>query len=192
MIAIIDYTAGNTRSVINALARLNCESVVTSDTDLIQQADKVILPGVGNAAAAMQDLKRKKLDILLPQLKQPVLGICLGQQLLCSFSEEGNTAGLGIFKTRVRQFAGRERVPHMGWNTITDRKGPLFKNIFAEDHFYFVHSFYCELCTDTVAVTDYQLPFSAALQRNNFFGTQFHPEKSGDAGETILLNFLDL
>lgn len=192
MIAIIDFTAGNTRSVINALAWLNCESVVTSDMDLIQQADKVILPGVGNAAAAMQDLKRKKLDILIPQLKQPVLGICLGQQLLCSYSEEGNTAGLGIFKTTVRQFAGRERVPHMGWNTILDCKGPLFKNISAEDHFYFVHSFYCELCVDTAAVTDYQLPFSATLQRDNFFGTQFHPEKSGDAGETILLNFLNL
>jgi glutamine amidotransferase len=192
MIAIIQYNAGNIRSVQNALTRLGYESMVTDDHDLIRKAAKVILPGVGEAGSAMKHLKEKGLDKLIPSLKQPFLGICLGQQLLCGFSEEGNTNCLGIFDANVRRFPDKEIVPHMGWNNFTRVSGPLFKNVSAEEDVYFVHSYYCEVGEDTAATCDYILPFSAAMQKDNFYATQFHPEKSARVGQQILINFLSL
>jgi glutamine amidotransferase len=192
MIAIIQYNAGNITSVQNALERLGYTSVVTDDPKLIQQADKVIFPGVGEASSAMQYLKEKGLDEVIKNLKQPVLGICLGQQLLCVFSEEGNTECLGIFDARVKKFEPKLKVPHMGWNTISALNSNVFDGISTEENFYFVHSYYAEVCKDTSAVCDYILPFSAAMQKDNFYATQFHPEKSSQAGEQLLLNFLKL
>jgi glutamine amidotransferase len=192
MIAIVKYNAGNITSVKNALERLGYSCVVTDDKNLLQQAEKVIFPGVGEASSAMQYLKEKGLDEVIKNLKQPVLGICLGQQLLCTFSEEGNTECLGIFDVRVKKFEPRLKVPHMGWNTLEVQNSELYNGILSEENFYFVHSYYAEVCTDTSAVCDYILPFSASMQKDNFYATQFHPEKSSRVGEQLLLNFLKL
>jgi len=192
MIAIIKYNGGNVQSVQNALDRLNAESFVTDDFDLIQKADKVIFPGVGEASSTMRLLKEKGLDLLIPQLTQPVLGICLGMQLMCGNNEEGDTKGMNIFETNVRKFPSENIVPHMGWNTVSEIKSPLFSDISEENDFYFVHSYYCELSEFTTSVCDYILPFSATLQKDNFFATQFHPEKSGKTGNLLLENFLKL
>ncbi|MFT4061694.1 MAG: imidazole glycerol phosphate synthase subunit HisH [Edaphocola sp.] len=191
MIAIIQYNAGNTTSVANALHRLNCPFEITDDAAKIRAADKVILPGVGEAAWAMQHLRAKGLDVLIPQLTQPLLGICLGLQLLCRHSEEGDVDCLGIFDTPVKKFVSQlERVPHIGWNNFTEVKGSLFNELSANNDVYFVHSYYAALCKHTVAVCDYIQPFSAALARDNFYAVQFHPEKSAEAGNQIIKNFL--
>lgn len=192
MIAIIDYGAGNVKSVENAVRKLGFETIITSDFEEIRNAEKVIFPGVGEASTAMKYLKERNLDTLIPTLKQPFLGICLGQQLLCNFSEEGNTQCLGIFNLKVKEFPATDIVPHMGWNNLQKIKGGLLEGISAADNFYFVHSYYCETGEYTTSECDYILPFSATLQKNNFYGTQFHPEKSGDVGSKILENFLKL
>ncbi len=192
MIAIIDYVAGNVKSVENAVRKLGYETLITSNSEEIRNAEKVIFPGVGEASTAMNFLKSLKLDELIPTLKQPFLGICLGQQLLCDFSEEGNTKCLGIFDLKVKQFPATNIVPHMGWNNLQKMNGPLFEGISGEDNFYFVHSYYCEIGENTTSECDYILSFSATLQKDNFYGTQFHPEKSGDVGSLVLQNFLKL
>lgn len=192
MIAIIDYDAGNTNSVQNSLNRLNYESIITRDINELMKADKYILPGVGEASSAMSYLKKYKLDEFIKNLKKPILGICLGMQLMCEYSEEGQTNCLGIFNTKVKQFPPVEKVPHMGWNEISKRQGDLFKQIKANNDVYYVHSYFAEINEDTAATCDYILPFSAALQKNNFYATQFHPEKSAEIGEQILKNFLEL
>jgi len=192
MIAIIKYNGGNVNSVQNALKRLNLQSVVTDDPDLIRQADKVIFPGVGEASSTMKLLKEKGLDQLIPTLKQPVLGICLGMQLMCKNNEEGNTSGMGIFDINVKKFPATDIVPHMGWNTISDFRSDIFSGIEENCDVYFVHSFYCELSENTTSVCNYILPFSASLQKNNFYAMQFHPEKSGDMGSRLLKNFLKI
>ena len=190
MIAIIKYNAGNIKSVENAVTRLGYNCVVTDNIDEIKKSEKVIFPGVGEAGSAMKYLREKKLDVLIKTLQQPVLGICLGQQLMCNFSEEGNTECLGIFDTSVKLFPSKEIVPHMGWNDLKNMRGDLFKGIQEKENVYFIHSFYSEICDKTVAICDYILPFSAALEKNNFYSTQFHPEKSAMVGEKILFNFL--
>ena len=192
MIAIIDYGAGNVKSVENAIRKLGFESLITSDFEEIRKAGKVIFPGVGEASTAMNYLKQRNLDTLIPTLKQPFLGICLGQQLLCDFSEEGNTKCLGIFDLKVKEFPAMDIVPHMGWNNLQEIKGDLLDGISTDDNFYFVHSYYCEAGENTTSECVYILPFSATLQKDNFYGTQFHPEKSGDIGSKILENFLKL
>ena len=192
MIAILKYNGGNVSSVQNALNRLGAESIITDDFELIKKADKVIFPGVGEASSTMKILKEKGLDQLIPTLKKPVLGICLGMQLMCKSNEEGNTVGIGIFDCNVKKFPPLDLVPHMGWNTVSDLKSPLFSEISEEDDLYFVHSFYCELSENTTSVCDYILPFSASLQKDNFFATQFHPEKSGKIGNKMLENFLKI
>lgn len=192
MIAIIKYNGGNVSSVQNALDRLNVSSMVTDNFDLIQKADKVIFPGVGEASSTMKILKEKGLDRLIPTLKQPVLGICLGMQLMCKNNEEGNTVGMGIFDINVKKFPSENIVPHMGWNTISELQSPVFSGIEVENDVYFVHSFYCELSKNTTSVCDYILPFSASLQKDNFYAMQFHPEKSGRIGSRLLENFLKL
>lgn len=191
MIAIIKYNAGNITSVQNALGRLGYESIITDDEAKLRNAEKVIFPGVGEASSAMQYLQEKKLDVLIKTLTQPVLGICLGQQLMCTFSEENNTTCLGIFDTSVKLFPPTALVPHMGWNNVESKNGPLFDGIGKEDNFYFVHSYYAEICESTIATCQYILPFSAAMQKDNFYATQFHPEKSAGAGEKVLKNFLE-
>ena len=178
-LAILKYNAGNIASVQNTLTRLGYESLVTDDAVSLRQAEKVIFPGVGEASSAMKYLKDRNLDEVIRSLKQPVLGICLGQQLMCAFSEEGNVNCLGIFKTMVKKFPPTDLVPQMGWNSLSKLSGPLFQGIVENDDVYFVHSYYAELCENTVASCDYILPFSAALQKENFYATQFHPEKSG-------------
>lgn len=190
MIAIIKYNGGNVSSVQNSLNRLKVESVVTDDFNLIRKADKVIFPGVGEASSTMKLLKEKGLDQLIPTLKQPVLGVCLGMQLMCKNNEEGNTVGMGIFDIDVKKFPAKNIVPHMGWNTISDFKSGIFSGIEENSDVYFVHSFYCELSENTTSVCDYILPFSASLQKDNFYAMQFHPEKSGDIGSRLLENFL--
>lgn len=190
MIAIIKYNGGNVSSVQNSLNRLKVESVVTDDFDLIRKSDKVIFPGVGEASSTMKLLKEKGLDQLIPTLKQPVLGVCLGMQLMCKNNEEGNTVGMGIFDIDVKKFPAKNIVPHMGWNTISDFKSGIFSGIEENSDVYFVHSFYCELSENTTSVCDYILPFSASLQKDNFYAMQFHPEKSGDIGSRLLENFL--
>jgi len=192
MIAIIDYGAGNVKSVQNAVEKLGFETIITSDFEEIKNAEKVIFPGVGEASTAMKYLKKLKLDELIPTLKQPFLGICLGQQLLCNFSEEGDTKCLGIFDLNVKEFTSTDIVPHMGWNNLQKMSGDLFEAISAEENFYFVHSYYCEIGENTTSECDYILPFSATLQKDNFYGTQFHPEKSGAVGAKILENFLNI
>lgn len=191
-VAIVKYNAGNIRSVLFALQRLGVEAVWTDDADILLSADKVIFPGVGEASSAMQYLRERGLDQVLRTLKQPVLGICLGLQLFCRHSEEGDTPCLGIFDVAVKRFRGDMKIPHTGWNTLSQLRGPLFKDIEEEDFVYFVHSFYAELHPDTAAEALYGVPFSAALQRDNFFAVQFHPEKSGAVGQRILNNFLKL
>lgn len=192
MIAIIKYNAGNIRSVENAVKRLRYDCIITDNVERISTAEKVIFPGVGEASSAMNYLKKNKLDTLIKSLKQPVLGICLGQQLMCKYSDEGNTDCFGIFDASVKIFPPKELVPHMGWNNLENVKGELLKGINNNDNVYFVHSYYSETCENTVAVCNYIVPFSAAMQKNNFFATQFHPEKSAAVGEIILKNFLEL
>ncbi|MDD4515773.1 imidazole glycerol phosphate synthase subunit HisH [Massilibacteroides sp.] len=194
-VVIIKYNAGNIYSVDYALKRLGVEPVITDDPKLICSADKVIFPGVGEALSTMTYLKERGLDALIRGLKQPVLGICLGMQLMCRFSEEGSAICLGIFDTHVKRFIPdrhEDKVPHMGWNTLTDVKSCLFTAEQEDKFAYFVHSYYVPLNEYTIATTDYILPFSAALHKDNFYATQFHPEKSGDVGEQILTNFLKL
>ena len=192
MIAIVKYNAGNIRSVQNALTRLGFESEVTDDAEKLQSAEKVIFPGVGEASTAMNYLRERGLDKVILELKQPVMGICLGLQLMCNSSEEGTTKCLGIFENEVRKFQGNELIPQMGWNEITDLKSELFANIQSNSDVYFVHSYFAEVNENTIAACDYIQPFSAAIQKNNFYATQFHPEKSAGIGEQILLNFLRL
>lgn len=190
---VIDYGAGNIRSVLFALQRLGVQAQLSADPELIRTADGVIFPGVGEASSAMKVLREKKLDVLIPQLRQPVLGICLGMQLLCAHSEEGNTKGLGIFQEQVKLFLPDQsdlKVPQIGWNTITKLQGSLFEGVSENAHMYFVHSYFVEIGKDTVACTDYTQLYSSALARENFFAVQFHPEKSSNAGERILDNFL--
>ena len=191
-IAIIDYGAGNVQSVLFALKRLGFEGTVTNDWNTIKSADKVIFPGVGEASSAMKMLQESGLDVLIPTLKQPVLGICLGMQLMCKHSEEGNTNGLGIFDVNVVKFSQEVKVPQIGWNTIYNLKTPLFEGIKENEFMYLVHSYYAPLSENTIATTNYELEYSTALQRDNFYGVQFHPEKSGVFGEQIMKNFLNL
>lgn len=194
-IVIIKYNAGNIFSVDSAMKRLGVEATVTDDKRLIETADKVIFPGVGEAGTTMKYLHENGLDTLIRNLKQPVLGICLGMQLMCKHSEEADTDCLGIFDTGVKRFIPErheDKIPHMGWNTIQDVKLPLFDPSLENQYVYFVHSYYVPLNIYTTAVTDYVLPFSAALHKDNFYATQFHPEKSGSVGEQILTNFLKL
>lgn len=194
-IVIIKYNAGNIFSVEHAFKRLGIEAVVTGDKELIRKADKVIFPGVGEASSTMQHLQQTGLDKLIPDLKQPVLGICLGMQLMCSCSEEGNVDCLNIFDTKVKRFVPQkheDKVPHMGWNTISNVKSGLFDISLENQFVYFVHSYYVAISEHTAAVTDYIHPFSAAMHKNNFYATQFHPEKSGSVGESILKNFLEI
>ncbi|BFO67868.1 imidazole glycerol phosphate synthase subunit HisH [Chryseobacterium sp. KCF3-3] len=192
MIAIIKYNGGNVNSVQNALNRLKIDSVITDDPEQILKADKVIFPGVGEASSTMKLLKEKELDLLIPSLTQPVLGICLGMQLMCKENEEGNTEGMGIFDINVRKFPAKDIVPHMGWNTVSGQISPLFSGIEKSSDVYFVHSYYCELSDFTTSVCDYILPFSASLQKDNFYAVQFHPEKSGIVGNQIVKNFINL
>ena len=193
MVAIIKYNAGNVQSVQYALQRIGVDSVVTDDFEVIRNADKVIFPGVGHAQSAMQYLREKKLDTLIISLQQPVLGICLGLQLMCKYSEEGDTTCLNIFDTEVKLFSSPVlKVPQIGWNNIYDYKSVLFNGLPDLAFAYTVHSYYATLSKETTATTDYILPFSAALQKNNFYAVQFHPEKSGVIGETILKNFIQI
>lgn len=192
MIAILKYNAGNTLSVQNALNRLGYESIITDNEEAIRSAEKVIFPGVGEASTAMQYLKHKKLDKLIPTLTQPFLGICLGLQIMCKNSEEGNTDCLGIFNAEVKQFSPQQKVPHMGWNNFETINGELLKTINASDNVYYVHSYFAEVCEHTIATCNYITTFSAVMQHNNFYATQFHPEKSASIGEQILKNFLQL
>ncbi|MFI3304267.1 MAG: imidazole glycerol phosphate synthase subunit HisH [Rikenellaceae bacterium] len=197
MVAIIDYDTGNLRSVMNALERAGVEYVVTADHDILRGADRILLPGVGEASSAMDKLRERGLDKLIPTLTQPILGICIGMQLMCQSSEEGYAECLGIFSTRVVKLpstVGGEllKVPHVGWDTIEGLKTSLYDGIKESSHLYYVHSFAAELCDETIATTEYGVKFSASLHRDNFYGTQFHPEKSGSVGEVILNNFLNL
>jgi glutamine amidotransferase len=191
-VAIIDYGAGNLQSLKFALDRLDAEVVITSDTKVIQKADKLIFPGVGHATTAMNSLRKTGLDLLIPTLSQDTLGICLGMQLMCSSTEEGNQKGLDIFPTKVKKFKHQLKIPHMGWNNIMAHKGELFKNISTDAHFYCVHSYYVENNRCTTAKMEYGLSFSASLQKDNFFACQFHPEKSGEVGALFLQNFIEL
>ena len=192
-IAIIKYNAGNIQSVSFALERLGVNFIITDEPEEIQQADKVIFPGVGEASTTMQYLKLKRLDDVIVKLNQPVLGICLGMQLMCKYSEENKTTGLGIFDESVKLFipTPEKKVPHMGWNQLTSTKG-WCKNSLEGEHVYFVHSFYVPVNRYTTATTEYTLPFSAAMNKDNFYAVQFHPEKSSLAGEIVLKNFLAL
>ena len=192
MIAIIKYNAGNISSVKNALNRIGVESVVTDSHQEILAADKVIFPGVGEASSAMSYLKQNELDTLIQNCTKPFLGICLGLQLMCKTSEEGNVECLKIFNSKVKKFPENEKVPHMGWNNFKDVSGVLINYISEVDNMYYVHSYYAEVCQHTTAICDYILPFSAAMQKDNFYATQFHPEKSADLGEKLLKNFLEI
>ena len=193
MTAILQYNSGNTMSVQVALRRLGTESVVTSDPEILLKADRVIIPGVGEARSAMSHLRERGLDSLILSLKQPVLGICLGLQLMCSRSEENDTECLGIFDAVVSKFPPDERVPHIGWNNFESLSvTPLLKGLKPGDDLYYVHSYYAELTSNTTAVCSYILPFSAVMQRDNFYAVQFHPEKSAEAGALLLKNFLEL
>lgn len=198
-VSIINYKAGNVRSVLFALERIGIQAQVSDDPYTLASSDKLIFPGVGEAASAMRYLRERRLDALIVSLKQPVLGICLGMQLLCQHSEEGDTGCLGIFDTAVKSFpsAGKmseafRKVPHMGWNGIYDLQTELYRSVGEQQPVYFVHSYYAELCAHTIAKASYGLEYSASLKRNNFYATQFHPEKSGDPGQIILENFIKL
>ncbi len=194
MIAVVDYDTGNLRSVAEALNRAGAEFCLTADHDAIRRADRVLLPGVGEASSAMQKLHERGLDALIPTLTQPVLGICIGMQLMCLSSEEGNAGCMGIFPTKVRRLPAvpKLKVPHVGWDTIQNLKSPLLKDITEEAYIYYVHSYAADLCAETIATTTYGVGFSAALGKEIFIGTQFHPEKSGAVGARIIKNFLDL
>jgi len=191
-IVIINYGAGNIQSIKFAIERLGYKAILSNDIDEIKNADKVIFPGVGEASSAMEKLKESGLDSLIPQLTQPVLGICLGMQLMCNATEEGDTKGLGIFDVDVVRFPNTVKVPQIGWNQIRDFKSNILKELEEGSYIYLVHSFYAPICNDTVSTTDYGINYSTALQKNNFYGTQFHPEKSSEIGEKILLNFLSI
>jgi len=194
-VAIIKYNAGNIHSVVHGLRRIGIEPVVTDDKAIIQVADKVIFPGVGEASSTMAYLKEHKLDELIRNLRQPVLGICIGLQLMCRHSEEHDTDCLGIFDAEVKRFVPQkheDKVPHMGWNTIHSLTSGLFDASMEEKYVYYVHSYYASVCPQTIAQTDYLTPFSAALHRDNFYATQFHPEKSSSIGEQVLTNFIKL
>lgn len=191
-LVIINYGAGNIKSIQFAFKRLGVDAVLSNDPDEIVAADKIIFPGVGEASSAMKMLRESGLDKLIPTLKQPVLGICLGMQLLCKSTEEGNTTGIGIFQTDVKRFSNDVKVPQMGWNVIKDLKTNLFKGIKENEYMYLIHSYYAEHCKETIAKTDYGINYASALQHNNFYGVQFHPEKSSTAGAKILENFLEL
>ncbi len=191
-IVIINYGAGNIQSIMFAIERLGYKAVLSNNPDEIKAADKVIFPGVGEASYAMKMLQESGLNTLIPTLKQPVFGICLGMQLMCNHSEEGDTKGLGIFDVDVVKFSSKVKVPQMGWNTIYNLKSDLFKGIAENEYMYLVHSYYAPLCAETIATTNYEMEYSSALENDNFYGTQFHPEKSGDIGEKILENFLKL
>lgn len=191
-IIIINYGAGNIKSIQFAFNRLGLNALLSNNPETIKAADKVIFPGVGEASSAMQKLKESGLDIIIPLLKQPVLGICLGMQLMCNSTEEGTTKGLGIFNADVKRFDNTLKVPQMGWNTITNLKSDLFKGMREPEYMYLVHSFYAENCNQSIATTNYGLQYASALQKDNFYGVQFHPEKSSLAGEQILKNFIDL
>ena len=192
-VAIIKYNAGNTGSVANALRRLDVEPLITDQLNELATADKIIFPGVGEASSAMRRLREKGLDKFIPSLTQPVLAVCLGMQLLCSRSDENDTACLGILPHTVRPFPnGVLKVPQIGWNNISKLRSPLFTGVGDESWVYFVHGYYIEICDETIAVSDHGTAFSAALAVRNFFGVQFHPEKSGEVGERILKNFLEM
>lgn len=189
---IVDYGAGNIKSIQFAFQRLGVEAVLTNKSKEILAADKVIFPGVGEASSAMSKLRESGLDKVIPQLKQPVLGICLGMQLMCESTEEGNTNGLGIFNAKVKRFSNQVKVPQIGWNTINDLKSDLFNHVEDGAYMYLVHSYYAESNDQTIATTDYEMNYASALAKDNFFGVQFHPEKSSKAGEQLLKNFLVL
>ena len=202
-VAIVKYNAGNIYSVVNALKRLGIEPTLTDDAELLKKADKVLFPGQGHAGEAMDYLRARKLDLLIRDLKQPVFGICVGQQLLCKHSEEGDTDCIGIFDAEVKRFQPQrheEKVPCMGWNRLEVRLeegekvrvNPIMQNLGEDPYVYFVHSYYVPLCAETIATANYILPYSASMHNNNFYTCQFHPEKSGKVGERILKNFLDL
>ena len=189
---IIDYGAGNIKSIQFAFKRLGINAILSNNIDEIKAADKIIFQGVGEASSAMKMLKESGLNDVIPKLKQPVLGICLGMQLMCRFSEEGNTKGLGIFDVDVKRFTNSLKVPQMGWNVIFDLKSALFNGVKEKEFMYLVHSFYAETCDESIATTDYKISYASALQKNNFYGVQFHPEKSGTEGAKILKNFIEL
>ncbi|MFL0352556.1 imidazole glycerol phosphate synthase subunit HisH [Xanthomarina sp. GH4-25] len=191
-VVIIDYGAGNIKSIQFAFKRLNIDAILTNNPKEILEADKVVFPGVGEAKSAMDMLKESGLDIIIPKLKQPVLGICLGMQLLCNETEEGSTRGLGVFNVSVKRFSNQVKVPQIGWNTINNLKSKLFNGISENEYMYLVHSYYVENCKETIATTNYSQIYSSALQKDNFFGVQFHPEKSSYVGEQLLKNFLEL
>jgi len=196
VLTIIKYNAGNIQSVLYALERIGMEATVTDDVELIQKADKVIFPGVGEASTAMNYLKERGLDTVIKNLQQPVLGICLGMQLMCQYSEENDTACLGIFDENVKHFQPSSgmsaKVPQIGWNDIYDLKTDLFKNLPLHSYCYFVHGYYAALGSHTIATANYTLPYSAGLHKDNFYGVQFHPEKSAAVGEQILKNFINM
>jgi glutamine amidotransferase len=192
MIAIIDYGAGNVKSLQFAIERLGLKSILTSDINQIKNAEKVIFPGQGAAASAMNKLKQHRLDQVIPELKQPVLGICLGMQLLCEFTEEGGVKGFGVFQADVKRFSNAVKVPQMGWNSIHDLKGPLFRDIEEQSYMYLVHSYFVPTLKETTAKSNYNGAYSVAIQKDNFFGVQFHPEKSSKKGQLLLNNFLNL
>ncbi|WP_291784748.1 imidazole glycerol phosphate synthase subunit HisH [Cecembia sp.] len=195
-VAVIKYNAGNVQSVLYALERLGADAILTDDLETISKADKVIFPGQGEASTAMRYLKGKKLDKLIPELKQPFFGVCLGQQLLCEYSEENDTACLGVFPVKVKRFIPENpatfKVPHVGWNNIFDTKSPLLRGLDNSSFVYYVHSYYCELSEYTIATTNYIQDFAALMHKDNFYAMQAHPEKSGMVGERILKNFLEL
>ncbi|MEM9001075.1 MAG: imidazole glycerol phosphate synthase subunit HisH [Bacteroidota bacterium] len=189
-VVIIDYGAGNIQSIKFAFERLGVDALLSGNAQEIVTADKIIFPGVGEASSAMAKLKASNLDALIPVLEQPVLGICLGMQLMCNSSAEGNTKGLGIFDVAVKKFNNGMKVPQIGWNQISDLQTPLFTNVNPHGYIYLVHSYYAPLCEATIAKSDYGISYSSALAKDNFYGTQFHPEKSSTIGEQILKNFL--
>ena len=191
-LSIVNYGAGNIKSIQFAFQRLGYNALLTDNPEVIKASDKVIFPGVGEASSAMKMLKESGLDILIPQLTQPVLGICLGMQLMCNYTEEGNTKGLGIFDVNVKRFSNAVKVPQMGWNRVKNLKSDLFKGISEGDYMYLVHSYFAENCNEAIATSNYELEYASALENDNFYGVQFHPEKSGKTGEQLLKNFLEL
>lgn len=191
-VVIINYGAGNIQSIKFALKRLGVDAILSNDVSTIRNADKVIFPGVGEASSAMKKLRESKLDVVIPTLTQPVLGICLGMQLMCNASEEGNTEGLGIFDTEVVRFSDDVKVPQIGWNTVQNLSSSLFEGIQENEYMYLVHSYYAKKSTEIIAESEYDVNYASALQKDNFYGVQFHPEKSSKAGSLLLQNFLNL